>query len=162
VGNFRAPISLAAAGPNAYVAYEALALVPYENSYDEQSYIRMRQSSNNGRTWSPAVNLSPLLNLRLFSKTPVIAEHDGRLGVIYMRCSLWFQGRCDLGTAWSGDLVYRQSRDGANWTRAKTLEHASGDTTFLPLGLDISGPAIALYTWGWSEPNEGYITRRGV
>jgi hypothetical protein len=152
---YQAPPSIAAEGSNAYVAYQVVD--------DDNSYIRYRQTSNSGESWSRFVALSPRENLRFYSETPVITHRGGTVHVAYGRCNYWFEGRCDTGSSWLSDLVYRQSADGVSWTRAETAFVGSPSVAYepvRPIGLTVADRVTALFTlFGDAGCQECIVTR---
>ncbi len=135
--------SIAADGANAYIAYDV--------ETQPNSFIRYRQTTNSGQTWSKPVNLSPPSDHRLYSELPVITQQGGTIHVAYGRCNFWFEGACDLGTQWSSELVYRHSNNGIAWSRGETVVDGFPGRV-LPVGLGVAGRVMAFYSLefgGW-------------
>jgi hypothetical protein len=144
--------SIAADGSDAYVAYAV--------NDDDNSYIRLRQTSDKGGSWAPFVALSPRDDLRLYSHNPVITLRGGTIHVAYGRCNYWFEGSCDLGSNWASDVVYRRSSNGRSWSPAEIAVVGTEGMEAHPIGLSVADQrVVGLYSWTFGSEN-GHLTTR--
>ncbi len=148
-------MSLIASGQSAYIAYTAEVYSGFP-SY----YIRYRGTTNRGGSWSKPFNLTPPDNKAKLSQNPIIAVHDGKLRVTFERCTINFQGHCDLGTDWWSTIMYRQSNDGVTWTRARFIApNEYGNKR--PVGLATAGRVVVLYT-DYGFGGRGWVVTRAL
>jgi hypothetical protein len=111
------------------------------------------RSTDNGATWTPAVNLS--IGTALHSYSPkIILDNNGNINMV------WESLIGETTNEINYEVLYSRSTDnGATWTAPLMITHNFTDSRFPDITVDASGVLYVLWTEEGSSSYDIYFTR---
>jgi hypothetical protein len=139
------PLSITAAGSQAYIAYTA-------GMGPEGTFVRYSRTIDKGKNWTSPANLSA--PTALTSRSPKISLKGGVARVVFQR-HLDEDGLTDA-------VFYRQSSNGTSWTTATRISVPTLTPEASPAGVGFATQIVVFYTGLEDSMNSNVYVRIGT